>query len=237
MVRRTIPRRSLVLILAAVACGSAAFVVVAAAADRAVSAAVQRGGTVAVVVATGDAPRGTVLSGDDVEVARRASGSVPPGATSSAGEVVGRRLLTDVAPGEVIGLARLAPRPSGPVAALVPPGLRGVTIPTSLPEGLVVPGDRVDVLATYGGRPHTETAASELEVLRVLRGAAGVGGAGDTGVTLVVLADEQDAERLAFASAFADLSVSVHGVTAGPATTWPPPSPAPETPAAATTSP
>jgi pilus assembly protein CpaB len=237
MARRTIPRRSLVLMLAAVACGSAAFVVVAAAADRAVSAAAQPGGTVAVVVATGDAPRGTVLSEDDVEVARRASEAVPPGATSGVEQVVGRRLLADVVPGEVIGLARLAPQPSGPVAALVPPGLRGVAIPTSLPEGLVVPGDRVDVLATYGGRPHTETAASELEVLRVLRGAAGVGGTGDTGVTLVVLADDQDAERLAFATAFADLSVSVYGVTAGPTATWPTPSPSPEAPLTATTSP
>jgi Flp pilus assembly protein CpaB len=75
----------------------------------------------------------------------------------------------------------------------------------------VRPGDRVDVLATYGGeRPHTETVASGLEVLRVMSPAtSGAVGGGAEVPSLVLLVSPLDAERLAYAKAFADLTVSI----------------------------
>ena len=77
------------------------------------------------------------------------------------------------------------------------------------------PGDLVDVIATFGGGgAHTEVAGEAIEVLAVDRAGGGASfGAGTPGasggVGLVLLVTPTDAERLAFASAFATLSVAV----------------------------
>jgi len=122
---------------------------------------------------------------------------------------------------------------AGPVASLIPQGLRAFAVPTSLPRGLVAPGDLVDVLATFNaGQPHTEIVVSSVEVLLVLGtnsmgqsgssisnagggpdlDAGGAGVAGATTLVLLVSADQQ--ERLAFARAFANLEVTM-GPSAG----------------------
>ena len=107
---------------------------------------------------------------------------VPPGALTAIEEVAGRVLATDLAEGEVLTETRLAGAGSGPLAALVPPGLRAFVLPTGPPAGTVRSGDEVDVLATYGanaGRPYTETVASALEVLDVVETDAPVASAGE----------------------------------------------------------
>jgi Flp pilus assembly protein CpaB len=94
--------------------------------------------------------------------------------------------------------------------------MRAVQIPVSAAAG-VKPGDLVDVIATFGGGgAHTEVAGEALEVLVVDRGGGGAsfGGAASApsgGVGLIVLVAPDVAERLAFASAFATLSVAVRG--------------------------
>jgi Flp pilus assembly protein CpaB len=106
------------------------------------------------------------------------------------------------------------------VASLTPEGLRAFAVPTSLPRDAVTPGDHVDVLATYGGgQPHTETAGSDLAVLLVLAppsgGQSGLPGAGDAApgapsqTTLMLLVPPDQEERLAYAAAFASLSIAV----------------------------
>jgi len=84
-----------------------------------------------------------------------------------------------------------------------------------MPAGSVRAGDRVDVLATFGGqRPYTDTVATGLEVLTVLaaeKGAFTASGA-DLGPALVLLVTPDAAERLAYATAFADLTVTIAGV-------------------------
>ncbi len=81
----------------------------------------------------------------------------------------------------------------------------------------VKPGDLVDVIATFGGGgAHTEVAGEALEVLAVDRdGGGGSFGAAaaptSEGGGLVLLVSPTDAERLAFASAFATLSIAVRG--------------------------
>ena len=121
---------------------------------------------------------------------------------------------------------RLARVRAGPVASLVPQGLRAFAVPTSLPAGLVAPGDRVDVLATFNtGQPHTEIVVSGVEVLLVLgsgsNGQSGTSGssrglgpdpaeAGTSGAnTVVLLVSPDQQERLAFARAFANLEVTI----------------------------
>jgi len=152
----------------------------------------------------------------------------PPGALTDVAKAAGRVALADLAPGEVVTETRLARVRAGPVASLVPRGLRAFAVPTSLPPGLVAPGDLVDVLATFNtGQVHTETVISGIEVLSVLgsRGAGPGGSAGparssgldlDAGAagvsgstTLILLVSPTQQERLAFARTFANLEVTL----------------------------
>jgi Flp pilus assembly protein CpaB len=90
---------------------------------------------------------------------------------------------------------------------MVPSGLRAIPVPVAAPQGLLARGDRVDVLATFaGGQPHTETVVAGAEVVAIL----GAGADSFEGITsLVLLVSPGDAEALAYARSFAELSVSV----------------------------
>jgi pilus assembly protein CpaB len=206
----------------AVILGGGAFLVVHGYAARVEALAPALGEPVTVTIAADTIPRGTVLSPDTLKVMSVPARFAPPGAVHSPGSAAGRTLLADLAAGEPLTWTRLAPKRAGPVAALVPPGLRAFPVATSLPPGAVRPGDRVDVLGTFaGGQPHTETVASGLEVLLVMspRAAGSASGLGDAGApetsgagqTLVLVVRPDQAEQLAYARAFADLTVSVLG--------------------------
>jgi len=180
------------------------------------------GPPIAVVVAAGDLTRGATLSPESVVDVP--STLVPPGAVTTPEQADGRVLATDLADGEIVTATRLAGAGSGPVAALVPPGLRAFVLPSGPPAGTIRPGDEVDVLATYGanaGRPYTETVASGLEVLDVVEG-DGVPVAHEAGVAsgppIAVLADPLTVERLARASSLALLSIAIVGDDVAPAT-------------------
>jgi Flp pilus assembly protein CpaB len=97
------------------------------------------------------------------------------------------------------------------VASLVPSGLRAFVVPAGVPAGVVRAGDRVDVLATFGGpHPYTDTVGTDLEVLSVIEEPAGTFEAsGSGGPSLVLLVSPETAERLAHATAFAQLSVTI----------------------------
>jgi pilus assembly protein CpaB len=197
--------------LLAVASGIAAFAIVREYAARLEALRPVVGQPMPVVVAAADLTRGTTIGASMVRVAPLPSTLAPPGSFPDATELEGRVLLTDVAEGEAITRTRLAARSAGPVAALVEPGLRAAVVDSGFPAGAVRPGDRVDVLATYGGeRPHTETVASGLEVLRVMTSSpTSPVGSGSDVPSLVLLVSPLDAERLAYAKAFADLTVSI----------------------------
>ena len=171
----------------------------------------------AVVVAAADLTRGSTISATSLEIVDVPSSLVPPGAIADPDQMVGRTLSADLAAGEVLTLTRLASAGSGPIAALVPPGLRAFVLPAGPPAGTVRPGDEVDVLATYGanaGQPYTDTVASALEVLSVEAGDApssSTSGAAASGPPIVVLADPLTVERLARASSLALLSIAIVG--------------------------
>ena len=107
------------------------------------------------------------------------------------------------------------------MASLVPRGLRAFAVPTSLPRGAAVPGDRVDILATYAsGQPHSEMVVEGVEVLLALGSSPSSGqGSGldldaaasgaETPTTLILLVSPDQEERLAFARAFAALEVAI----------------------------
>src|SRR5437763_11094422 len=146
----------------------------------------------------------------------RPSAYIPPGAVRDPSSVAGRVLLANVSQGQVVTFSLLAPK-GGPVGSLVPAGLRAVAVPSSLPPGAVASGDRVDVLATFpGAHAHVETVASGLEVLRALSAGTGSGTGGDvaspgTGTTLLLLVSPDQAEQLAYARAFAAVSIALDG--------------------------
>ena len=79
-------------------------------------------------------------------------------------------------------------------------------------------GDRVDVLATFPGpHAHTETVATSLQVVQVLRSGSpggpdlGTSTSTPAGIVLMVLATPDQATELAYARAFADVSVTLDG--------------------------
>ena len=202
----------------AVVLGALAFVVVRGYQDRVEALHPAVGPPVEIVIAATDLARGTALSNEMLDTASVPEDFVPPGAVADIATVIGRILTSDMDAGETLTRSRLAATTVGPVAALVPEGLRAVVVPSGAPAGTIRAGDRVEVYATYGGgRPHTELVASGLEVVRVLAGGAssgsGVGGTstGDPGVALVLLVDGDAAARLAYAHAFGQLQIAILG--------------------------
>ena len=181
-----------------------------------------RGGPpVAVVVATTPIARGVTLDASELRLERIPARFAPPNPVGSISRAAGRVALASLAAGEAVTETRLARVRAGPVASLTPEGLRAFAVPVSLPPGEVAAGDRVDVLATYTtGAPHTETVVAAAQVLLVLPSSAdgtglGVPGGGispgstGSGTALVLLVSPDDEERLAYATAFARLSVAV----------------------------
>ena len=173
--------------------------------------AMDPGSPAQVLVAAQDLARGTTLDERMLKTESLPAAFVPPGAVAGSAEVNGKTILAPIDEGEVVTSSRLGDR-AGPVAALVPPGLRAVLVPTDLPVGTVVPGDRVDVLATYsGGQPYTETVAASVEVLDAIDTGSGGFGDGPRGPVLVLLADPSSAEQIAHAVAAARVDVAIVG--------------------------
>ncbi len=199
--------------------GALAFVVVRGYQDRVEAAHPAVGPGVPVVIAASDLARGTVLSEAMLQPSSLPETFVPPGAIRDVASLGGRVLTADIEAGEVITRSRLSEPDVGPIAALVPDGLRAVTIPGGVPQGTIKAGDRVEIFATYGGgQPHTELVATAIEVLRVLTASTdqggGIGGtttSGQAGVTLVLLVDADAASRLAYARAFGQLQIAILG--------------------------
>jgi pilus assembly protein CpaB len=205
--RRRRPRSSWVLLALSVLIAAASTLALRGYLTRLEAQAAAGGPGRPVVVAAVDLPRGTTLTPDALESRDIPADLVPPGAVMSPSSVLGRSLAADVLAGEVITSSRLAAA-GGPVASLVPEGLRAVPVTVDLPPGSVAAGDLVDVLATYAtGQAYTETVVEGAEILSAERAGGEEGFAGAT--TLILLVAPDAAERLAFARAFADISVAV----------------------------
>ena len=208
------PRSARVAAGLALVCGIGALISVQGYVQRVESSRPQLGAPVPVVVAARDLARGVTLTEDALEIRELPPEFLPPGGLREEAQAAGRVLVGALAEGEAVTQTRLAAPRTGPVAALVPPGLRAFVVATAIPPEALRPGDRVDVLATIGGgRPHTETVATGLEVLAVLSSGQtdALSGAASDAPRLVVLVTPDIAERLAYASAFGDLSVSIAG--------------------------
>ena len=202
--RRRRSRASLVLLALSISLGTVTTMSLRAHLES-VEARVGAGPVDRVQVFTRGLPRGTVLGPEDVEVAEIPAGAAPPGALRGADGAVGMTLAADVAAGEPLTALRLTR--GGPVAALVPPGLRAIPVAAAVPSSLVAAGDLVDVLSVVPGKPFAETVVPGAEVLAVR--AATPGDALAELQTLVLLVSPDGAARIAAARASGEVAVAV----------------------------
>lgn len=105
-----------------------------------------------IVVAARDLPAGAVLRREDVETMEWPGSAVPEGFAGQAGDVVGRGLITEVRKNEPLLGWKLAEKEAGGgLPITIPEGMRAVSVEVDEVigvAGFVLPGTRVDVLAT-----------------------------------------------------------------------------------------
>lgn len=164
-----------------------------------------------VVVAAADLQLGAELKKDDLTVIQFPQGKAPEGAFSSPGDVVGRGLIVPVVKNELILNAKLASKEAGSgLPPVIPEGMRAVSVRVNEVVGVagyVLPGTRVDVIATASptNKPTDTTSKVVLSNVQVLTSGSRLEPDADKGkpmpvtvVTLLVSPDQ--AERLALAS-------------------------------------
>jgi pilus assembly protein CpaB len=178
------------------------------------AAAPARPVTVAVLVAAHDLSGGDPLGNADLTLARLPPSDVPSGALTRADAALGRTLAAPVRRGEPLtDVALVGPR----LVDALGPGLVAAPVRIADPAvvRLLLPGDRVDVLAAPAdpaSRATTRVAAADAEVLAVPRPESDDSATGSVDGALVVLATTAEvAEVLAAASTEDRLSVTLLG--------------------------
>lgn len=146
-------------------------VVVRASVASAAAQSARFGGLRSVPVVARPVAAGEVVSRAVIRIERRPASTVPRGALFDVGNSDGERTaLVPLVPGEVVVTSKLAPDGLRGAAALLPRGMRAVSVPGGpggRPPANV--GDRVDVLATFpdgaGGGDPTSLVATRALVL------------------------------------------------------------------------
>lgn len=117
--------------------------------DRAATATTKYTDSLDVFVATTSIEAGSEISKSDWEVQRRPVAFTPT--APLADDVPNSRVASRaIEAGEVFTQANLAPGGVGPVAAALEPGERGIEVATTEARLDARPGDRVDLIGTYG---------------------------------------------------------------------------------------
>jgi pilus assembly protein CpaB len=164
-----------------------------------------------VVVAAGDLQLGAEIKKEDLQVVQFPAGKTPEGTCAKVDEVVGRGLIVPIVKNEPILKAKLASKEAGSgLPPVIPEGMRAVSVRVNEVVGVagyVLPGNRVDVVATASpteARADTtsKVVLSNVQVLtagtRMEQGQDQSKPVQVTVVTLLVYPEQ--AERLALAS-------------------------------------
>ncbi|HEY6508512.1 MAG TPA: Flp pilus assembly protein CpaB [Vicinamibacterales bacterium] len=167
--------------------------------------------TKAVVVAASDLDLGAELRGEDLRVIQWPADAVPMGTFDNPEQLTGRGLIRPVATNEPFLPQKLAPIEAGAgLPPVIPEGFRAVSVRVNDVVGVagyVLPGTRVDVVATINPTNRPEDVVSKVILTNVQVLAAGTKMEQSDGdnkpvqvsvVTLMVNPDE--AERLTLAS-------------------------------------
>jgi pilus assembly protein CpaB len=164
-----------------------------------------------VVVAASDLELGSALEADDLRVVEWPASSVPQGAFERPGDVVGRGLVMPVIQNEPILPMKLAGKDAGSgLPVVIPQGMRAVSVRVNEVIGVagyVLPGTRVDVVATAATTDNRADMTSKVVLTNVQVLAAGTKMEQDTedgkpmAVSVVtLLVDPEQSERLTLAS-------------------------------------
>jgi pilus assembly protein CpaB len=164
-----------------------------------------------VVVAATDLQLGTALKKDDLQVIAFPQGSAPEGSFSQPADILGRGLIMPLVKNEPVLAAKLASKEAGAgLPPVIPEGMRAVSVRVNEVVGVagyVLPGNRVDVVATASPTESRSDTTSKVVLTNVQVLTAGTRmeqGQDDnkpTQVTVVtLLVNPEHAERLALAS-------------------------------------
>ena len=164
-----------------------------------------------VVVAAGDLDIGAELRREDVRVIDWPANGVPANAISDPKDVIGRGLVLPVIENEPFLPMKLAAKDAGAgLPPVIPPGLRAVSVRVNEVIGVagyVLPGTRVDVLATVSPSGSSADMTSKVILTNVQVLAAGTKIDRETDknkpmpVSVVtMLVNPEEAERLTLAS-------------------------------------
>ena len=164
-----------------------------------------------VVVAAVDIPLGSELKPDQVKVINFPDGQAPDGSFARPDEVVGRGMIVSVVKGEPLLPSKLAAKEAGAgLPPVIPDGMRAVSVRVNEVIGVagyVLPGTRVDVIATASPTSQVQDTTSKVVLANVLTLTAGTRMEQEekdgkpVQVTVVTMAvTPEQAERLALAS-------------------------------------
>ncbi|HET7699174.1 MAG TPA: Flp pilus assembly protein CpaB [Vicinamibacterales bacterium] len=164
-----------------------------------------------VVVAAADLPLGAELKKEDLTVVNFPVGAAPEGAFAKPADVLGRGLIVSMVKNEIVLNAKLASKEAGAgLPPVIPDGMRAVSVRVNEVIGVagyVLPGTRVDVLATASpnGSPQDATSKVILSNVQVLTAGTRMEQDQEKGkpmqVTVVtLLVYPEQSERLALAS-------------------------------------
>jgi pilus assembly protein CpaB len=124
--------------------------------------------TVDVVVARHPLPLGTRVTRDHVKLAKWPADTQVMGAFAKVDEVIDRGLIATVAENEPLTATKLAPLEAGAgLPPSIPPGMRAVSVKVNEVVGVagfVVPGSRVDVMATLTNRQAQQESVTRVVV-------------------------------------------------------------------------
>src|SRR3954452_4941058 len=164
-----------------------------------------------VVVAAADLVLGTELKKEDLAVVNFPMGAAPEGSFSKPADILGRGLIVSMVKNEPVLGAKLASKEAGAgLPVVIPQGMQAVSVRVNEVIGVagyVLPGTRVDVVATANTSEHKEDMTSKVVLTNVQVLAAGTKIEQDTEkgkpmpvsvVTLLV--DPEQSERLTLAS-------------------------------------
>jgi pilus assembly protein CpaB len=169
------------------------------------------GPTQPVVVAAADLSLGTELKKEDLAVLNFPQGAAPEGSFARVADITGRGLIVSMVKNEPVLAGKLASKEAGAgLPPIIPEGMRAVSVRVNEVIGVagyVLPGTRVDVVATASPTSQPQDATSKLILSNVQVLTAGTRIEQDqekgkpmqvTVVTLLVYPEQ--AERLALAS-------------------------------------
>ena len=167
--------------------------------------------TRSVVVAATDLGIGDELTKEDIRLIEWPANALPQGVISDPAQVIGRGLIMPVIQNEPILPMKLASKEAGSgLPPAIPPGLRAVSVRVNEVIGVagyVVPGTRVDVVATVSPTQSQKDMTSKVILTDVQVLAAGTKleqdaeGSKPTAVSVVtLLVNPEEAERLTLAA-------------------------------------